>query len=243
MIVLYPRPSWDSHDCCLPPPKTVLPYQSSKELNQGLANSATVSTFMTSDIKLTVFKLDSGELHDFGTPRLLKPDQIHWQTPGRVWHILKTDGIEWIERLRQTLSGHWWFGNVSGVQGSSSIPRTGRAEASLHRLFLFECRERTEAELGGHDWHLQKSMRMRRAAQHERMSAASALLCCSTDEVSGTARRRFWLDSDVKVVVWGIFCSYARLGHSVTIPNTLTSAVSLVSPPTSLNTFNYSAGD
>lgn len=32
------------------------------------------------------------------------------------------------------------------------------------------------------------------------------------------------LTSDLKVVVWAIFCSYAWLGHSVTIPNTLTSA-------------------
>lgn len=233
MIVLYPRASWDSHDCCLPPPKSVLPYQYSKELNQGLANSPAVSTVMTSDIKVTVFKPDSGELHPY-----LKPDQIHWQTPGRLWHTLKTDVTEWIERLRQTLCGHRWFGNVSGVRGSSSIRQSRSISAPALSFWMQRANwDRTwgpwltppkinENETSGSAWESER-----------RFCTPLLLHRCQTQH-----GERFWLESDLKVVVWAIFCSYGRLGR-VTIPNTLSSSVSPVFPPTSLNTFNYSAGD
>lgn len=97
MTVLYPRASWDSNDGRLPPPKTVLPYQCSKELNQGLANSPAVGTFMTSDLKVTVFKPDSRELHDFGTTPVVKtrPDPLRDTRKG-LTHT--KDGRDWVNR-------------------------------------------------------------------------------------------------------------------------------------------------
>lgn len=53
-------------------------YYHTSALNQGLANSIIVSTFMTSDLKVTVFKPDSRQLHNFGTSPVVKtrPDPL-----------------------------------------------------------------------------------------------------------------------------------------------------------------------